>query len=208
MNDLSIQDIAGDVIKKYKKRYKKLSDELENKIENNDQYREDIKKKKNQELREKAVNRAEQLRENYYNELEKEIQKKKNDFENQEQRELKAQARKTTEEKILDKIDLLLTQQIINSGNEQLIRDHTDKAIEKENKEAVRLASYYYANQDGNNKMHNKINDLLASPAGKINNIKNQVNHAKAVTEVINFFDGLSRNIREDFKETGENHYF
>jgi len=152
------------------------------------------------------MERAEALRTDYIDKLKKRVDSKEKEFERQQETRLRQERDLNVERKTLNTMQQLLTQQIINGGNEQQIQDHLLDNLE--NRKVAEMMSYHYADKEGADDIRNKINDSLTEPIDHISDLRGRVNHMEAMGEVINFGDG-DHNIENDIKgNAAADHYF
>lgn len=201
-----LKDIASDLMERYENKYIKIKEALDKRLENAEKFNNDLKKEKRQEAYSLALRKAEALKDEYIEALNKRVDTKEKEFKRQQETRLRQQHDLSTKEKTLNTMQQLLTQQIINGGNEQQIKDHLLDNIE--NRKIAEMMSYHYANKEGADDIRNKINDSLTEPIDSIDSLRGKVKHMNALNGTIDFIDN-SYNIENDIQgSSAENHYF
>lgn len=192
---LSLTDVAEDIMEKYSRRYQQIKDNMERELQINKQYNDKVRKERDEKAIKGAREKAAALKEEYMDALEKRLEDRQEQYKRDWERKLAKEASKPHEEKLLDTMQLLLTQEIMNGGNSQQIYDHLSTNIE--NRKVVEMMSYHYANQDGADDVRAEINEALALPHESIENLKGKVRMKRANSDLIDF-GGMGYNIGQD----------
>lgn len=203
---MNLKDIAGDIMERYEDKYHQIRINLRQDLEKAEKYNDDIKAEKRQAAYNKAMERAEALKADYIDKLKKRVDSKENEFKRQQETRLRQEKELNVERKTFNAMQQLLTQQIINGGNEQQIKDHLLDNLE--NRKIAEMMSYHYADKEGADEIRNKINDALTEPIDHIDSLRGRVNHMDAMGEVINFGD-VDHNFENDIRgNSAADHYF
>lgn len=203
---MNLKDIAGDIMERYEDKYHQIRINLRQDLEKAEKYNDELKSEKRQTAYNKAMERAEALKSDYIDKLKKRVDSKEKEFKRQQETRLRQEQNLKVEHKTLNTMQQLLTQQIINGGNEQQIKDHLLDNLE--NRKVAEMMSYHYADKEGADDIRNKINDSLTEPIDHISDLRGRVNHMEAMGEVINFGDG-DHNIENEIKgNSAADHYF
>ncbi len=207
---MNLRDVAGDIMDRYEKNYQNLKEQYENTLKGNEKYNDEVKKERDRSAVEEALEKAIAMKESYIKSLKDKIDKKEKEFKRNRERELAKRETKPTNEKLLNSMELLLTQQIINGGNEQQIQDHLKKNIDLENEEVVKLMSYYYSDKEGTDEIRKEINEFLTPDQEKLEQLRGLVKHWEAISEEIRTGLEVTRahNFYKDFRYNSNNPYF
>lgn len=203
---MNLKDIAGDIMERYEDKYHQIRINLRQDLEKAEKYNDDIKAEKRQAAYNRAMERAEALKADYIDKLKKRVDSKENEFKRQQETRLRQEKDLNVERKTFNAMQQLLTQQILNGGNEEQIKDHLLDNLE--NRKIAEMMSYHYADKEGADDIRNKINDSLTEPIDHIGDLRGRVKHMDAMREVINFGD-VDHNIENDIKgNAAADHYF
>ncbi|TDX44591.1 hypothetical protein [Orenia marismortui] len=163
---------------KYEGKYQELITQYKAKLNNNARLEKEYQVEENNKLSKVYQEKAQQLNNELLEEKKKVITAKKSELERKDT--LKSNSKPTVE----DKLDKLITLQVMNSSNDKLIKAHLEDNLE--NREVVQLMKYHYDSKENKNvNVGQMINDALTTNLDRLDKFERDIRQQEINKHII-----------------------